>query len=253
MRIISSFDDYYDPIQSVAMDPKLIYKRETKEVSLESIPHDNTMSQLRHVGHSSVYNKHEYKEYRNFNFSVNPFWVAFCGRIYYGGTFFFSFNTRTLSDHENGGTHGKTFYDPDALKDHWEYLTGKKYNRIDRDILRHIRSGLATFEDLTEAMKNNGTDKFWNDLAFNEIKIATGRFKRKDGRPSQLFELDSKLSDFEFYQVFDTWSAFQELAQWIGGVIPESSNETVYIKDKDLASAKGFDKWSFRKLPEKKK
>jgi hypothetical protein len=60
------------------------------------------------------------------------------------------------------------------------------------------------------------------------------------------------LKPFEFYRVFDPYLAFQEIAMWLG-------NQAVPIKpipkidDVTMAEIKGFDKFSFRKDPSKKK
>jgi hypothetical protein len=54
------------------------------------------------------------------------------------------------------------------------------------------------------------------------------------------------LSNIEFYKVLDAYTAFQELEMWFGKkAFPEKTIPAV--SDKDMAAAKGFDKFSFRK------
>jgi hypothetical protein len=60
------------------------------------------------------------------------------------------------------------------------------------------------------------------------------------------------LKDVEFFRVFDTFKAFQEIAMYYGGLAAPQKPIPV-VPDKVLAGAKGFDKWSFRKEPKGKK
>jgi hypothetical protein len=60
------------------------------------------------------------------------------------------------------------------------------------------------------------------------------------------------LKDFEFYRKIDTYTAFQELAMFWGG-LAQPNRPIPDVTDKDMVTAKGFNKWSFRKEPTKKK
>jgi hypothetical protein len=55
------------------------------------------------------------------------------------------------------------------------------------------------------------------------------------------------LSAWEFYRVFDPWTAFQELSMYLSNVLVEPSKSIPKMSDVDLAEIKGFDKHSFRK------
>ena len=60
------------------------------------------------------------------------------------------------------------------------------------------------------------------------------------------------LKDFEFFKVKDSFSAFQELQQFISGVLGTEGNEPIVTDDKYKILAQGFDlKTSFRKDPGK--
>jgi len=60
------------------------------------------------------------------------------------------------------------------------------------------------------------------------------------------------LKDLEFFRAVDAFSLFQKISQWVGGTIAGSGNPMVEIVDDKIKAHKhGFDKWSFRKLPEK--
>jgi hypothetical protein len=66
--------------------------------------------------------------------------------------------------------------------------------------------------------------------------------------------INPNLSAFEFWKVKDPFSAFQEIQQYISGVIGTGGNEPVVTSDTYKIMAAGFDlKTSFRKDPGKPK
>ena len=64
---------------------------------------------------------------------------------------------------------------------------------------------------------------------------------------------DPLLKEYDFFRKFDVNQTFQEISMYIGGVLGGSSPPMAEIEDKYRIEAHGFDKWSFRKMPEKKK
>ena len=65
--------------------------------------------------------------------------------------------------------------------------------------------------------------------------------------------INPNLKEFKFYKVIDSFQAFQEIQMFIGGVLGSNENEMIEIADKYKIKKHGFDKWSFRKEPQKKK
>jgi hypothetical protein len=59
------------------------------------------------------------------------------------------------------------------------------------------------------------------------------------------------LKDLEFFRIVDPYTAFQEIAMFLGGLaVP--LKPIPHVDDKTMVEAKGFDKkWSFRKEPQK--
>ena len=58
------------------------------------------------------------------------------------------------------------------------------------------------------------------------------------------------LKDLEFFRLFDTYTAFQEISMFLGGLaVP--LKEIPHVPDKIMVGAKGFDQWSFRKPPQR--
>ena len=72
-------------------------------------------------------------------------------------------------------------------------------------------------------------------------------------RNGSAFLINPILKEFEFYKVVDAFTAFTELQMFIGGVLGVGEKEIVEIEDKYKIGQHGFDKWSFRREPTKKK
>lgn len=62
------------------------------------------------------------------------------------------------------------------------------------------------------------------------------------------------LKHFEMFKVCDPYQMHQRIYQWVGGVLPRKGNPMVQITDDKVKAHKhGFDKYSFRRMPESKK
>lgn len=71
-------------------------------------------------------------------------------------------------------------------------------------------------------------------------------------KKNSIITYNACLKDVEFYKLFDEYQAFQEIQMFLG-TMKHPEKITVTINDEDLIKAKGFDKWSFRKLPTKRR
>ncbi len=57
------------------------------------------------------------------------------------------------------------------------------------------------------------------------------------------------LKELDFFKVIDTYTAFQELQMFMGGMA-RPNKPIPHVSDKNMVSIKGFDEWSFRKPPQ---
>ena len=73
------------------------------------------------------------------------------------------------------------------------------------------------------------------------------------GDDKQLYLVNAPaLKNVQFYKIVDAYTAFQEISMWVGGVLTGQGRPMVKISDKYKVLKHGFDKWSFRKLPQGK-
>ncbi len=66
--------------------------------------------------------------------------------------------------------------------------------------------------------------------------------------------INPKIRKYEFSKIFDPYLMFQELEMFIGNILTNNNTPKMPVgSDKIIAQSKGYDKWSFRKLPTKNK
>jgi hypothetical protein len=64
---------------------------------------------------------------------------------------------------------------------------------------------------------------------------------------------DPNLSRYNFATIVDPYTAWQEIDMFVSGIASQAENQMATVAEEHRISQHGFDKWSFRRLPEKKK
>jgi hypothetical protein len=131
-----------------------------------------------------------------------------------------------------GEAHGVAFPTRQGTTDRWERR---------RNITPDWFGEKASHADLISWMIQNRTSIITCNPGFSNRWYADHEW-RVNG---------DNLRAMEFYKAADAFSLFQKISQWVGGVLPSTANQMVEIKDDLIKVHKhGFDKWSFRKLPQ---
>ena len=234
MYIISKKKDYYDGVVgSVGIDKTIIYERKTEEFTYDSkfFPEEfnrqNKNSLVRRMPKLRVKEKSKY-EY------IDNIIVGFCGKLYTGWIAYME----KIIDYRSEYTL-TYFYDFDKIKNYIENKKFYYYNKNIEDYINYIRN-----YDAIEIFRK------FNTPAFVYYK---NRFKYSPNEGEAMFIINPILKNVEFYKVFDSVSAFQELQMFIGGVLGNNEKETINIDDKYKILEFGFNKWSFRREPTKHK
>lgn len=225
MRIIAKKSDYYDAIMKTGMDREVVYVRETKQVELDKKFGLDYLSS-RHVGYSDGVNRGSH--------SVHLCFLGYCGYV---------FKVYIVEHKPRDLFYKRVFYNYEEFKGYMlESGFGSKY---DFSTSRWWPGSYQKFDEqntkpLIELFHQHNTPLF---LISSE---------NRDGKKQKL-TLGPILKDLEFQRQKDPYTAYQDIFQYVAGHLNRPENTMVKISDKDKIHKHGFDKWSFRKMPTKKK
>lgn len=140
-------------------------------------------------------------------------YLLFCGKFYH----------RLL---EYSGAHG---------------VAGHPWNKIHRKSNARWRLYIRSIEDEFESQY--GLEK-WNDFCV-EQKTPTILFTHCDRE--YFMVLNPSLKDLEFFRVYDAYTCYQQLEQWVDNHLVHAQRPQVTLSDEMKIAKHGFDKYSFRK------
>jgi len=240
MFIISKKKDYYDGVVgTVGIDKTLVYNRETVEIEENKFP--NILKKMpyywggdKNTPFTRIGNFSFIKGYQGKYQVADNFIIGFCGKLYVGWKL----------SYEVDAPQGKVLmsditYDFEFIKsifncDGWSGKLIDQYNYV------VSYDALQLFIDLKVPV-------FIYEVYHNRTSI--GKYW---GRDTTKFFVNPTLKDYEFFKIFDSFQAFQEIQMFMGGVLGRGEKEIVEIEDKYKIAQHGFNKWSFRKEPKTK-
>ena len=246
MYIIAKRKDYYDGVAgTTGIDKTIVYERETTEFEGEDMPkvfrRKGYYTNFRDRENNPFYrlsNSHIKKEYYKQFPHHSYFIIGFCGKLYVGFKLY-SVNENT-TEYDNVIT--TITYDQNYMI---ELFDKKTYNGHFQDNMNHVLQF-----DALEWFRDMKTPCFVYDQDYGRTHIDITRYRWTDSHSK--FIVNPLLKEYEFYKIFDAFQAFQEVSMFMGGVLGRGEKDIVEVADKYKIAQHGFDKWSFRKMPEDK-
>ena len=234
MYIISKFKDYYDGAVGMGIDKTIVYQRHLEEFKENELALDI-------LGKDSEYdwNRNRYikglkdLKPKKKNTTAHTFLIGFCGKIYIG----FKFITKKKY---SGGI---VTLEKEEVEYHYDIEKVKSLINFDKEVK-------YAWDGNTDLLKFNNVVSDINSI--DPIEIF-----RKYNTPTFILhyngtlEINTKLKDVNFYKVFETYSAFQEVQMFISGVLGtnEDGHDTA-MTEKEKVQQHGFDqKYGFRTRP----
>lgn len=227
MRIISKFHDFYDVVMKQGMDREVVYVRETQKLKVvaDSFGIDFTTSSSGN------------------HYSASLLFLGYCGQVI--KVIDLNYNVKDASQVNGYSTMRRVFFDFEEFK---AFMLENKYgSKYDFDTSRWWPSGLQKFNNFDTGPLN---------VLFHEHQVPlfiltnTHRWRERD---TPNLELNPSLKKLDFHKFKDPYTTYQDIFQYVAGVLNRPENNMVTISDKDKIHKHGFDKWSFRKMPTKKK
>jgi hypothetical protein len=259
MRIVSKFRDYYDSIMAHGQDLSTVYLRKEEEITAPDLlaalkspsrsewrwAQDETKGAKLPRPYVPDQMAVDHEDVRCLSFGTG--YVLFCGKAYRYVFVREEYKNPCYRDGTGAWNKLHYFYDYKELE---EFL--QSYGKLVKDIYRRkfLTDELEYARKLEAFLSQQGTDEV-EDLLVKH-RIVTARQIYSHDLHRWYWESNSPLKDCKFFKIKDPYTAFQELDMYISGVLGQQAKEVVNISDKDRIYQHGFDKYSFRKLPEEK-
>ncbi|HOH61190.1 MAG TPA: hypothetical protein PK698_01685 [Bacilli bacterium] len=241
MYIISKRKDYYDGVAgTTGIDKTIVYNRDIIELDEEKYPKIfRRYHALNNTKPSPFYrlsNVSVKKELKVVYEHVAPFIIGFCGKIYVGWKFYSVGEKKPYVGDELITT---IDYNNDNIKKIVEQFSWWGGNL--EDSLNYVLS-----YDAMDIFRELNTPVFVYDSDYGRY------YREKNYHNNPKFFINPLLKEYQFFKVFNAFQAFQEIQMFLSGVLGNKEKDIVNVDDKYKIAQHGFDKWSFRKEPEKK-
>lgn len=231
MRIISDFHDYYDSVQATGQDQSLIYFRKSESIEVSEYPFPAFQISSYNADQNSI--------------CIKQYTIGFCGKIFpVVSVKNLAANKSAICIELKELDHFVEKCCSKKIADAYHEKTKRRWTwyRYSKGIYRkNIEEYFAVCAAKKDAFKQMFFEK--------HCPIFIGELHEYwYGHHTGEITYNGCLKDLEFYRLFDTYSAFQEISMFLGGLaVPQK--EIPEVPDKIMVGIKGFDKWSFRTPP----
>lgn len=230
MRIKSNFKDYYDGIQRTILDTNCLYLRETEYIE-------------------------QYDVWRGVRDDKYDITMSHCTVGVAGKFYKFVQIGSPMTNYEY-------FYNINSLdkgvekllsKDRVDYYYNNKYRwgNPDRKFYKeYLETPYSVGVNSTKVEGKSGYDIFTHfKVPVFTFGIYGMNLEQYISNTNYKVVLNPSLKNIQFFKVMDPVTVFQEIYMFLSGVLAGNNPEIPKVSDDDLITAKGFDKWSFRKEP----
>lgn len=224
MLILSKFHDYYDTAIAFGVDKTIVYDRKQEELERHSVLRFDRSS--RYSSHQILSDKHVYTYQRHV--------IGFTGNIY--PILEITKYTKRWSQADRE-IETKFFYNNTELE---QYFNDEE--------MKNTISWWSGFEDLPFGKVNTKTffsQDTWSKYKDTFIKHKVPVFLLSN----EELVLNPTLKDYKFAKIKDPFTAFQDIMQYISGVLGVGEPNMVDISNNDMRDKKGFNNWSFKTHP----
>jgi hypothetical protein len=235
MRIISRFKDFYDGVMKTGMDRTVVYVREEKKISTTEdfgVTFSTQDSGLIHRMYGG--------------YSIKLLFLGYCGQIM--RVMDLKYDIKNL-DQRPGALPTvecrKVFYD---YKEFETFMIDNQLEHKRNFENSYYPSRFYRYRDLdTNRMQE----------IFHRFQVPVFLLTRVTGAYSlpgiTTINLGPRLKTLDFQKIKDAYTTYQDIFQYVSGVLNQREEMMAKISDKDKIAKHGFDKFSFRKMPKKKK
>jgi hypothetical protein len=232
MRIISDYHDYYDSIQGMGVDKECVYVRKIQEIPFIQKRDYNFFTKDIPIGRYTTRSNYQT------NHDANYFIIGFCGEVY-------PIVQIDLYKKDGFSYTRYSFFKKTWKKGEIRTLLNETEDPKNRRWFKTVEQEVSDF--LHKQYKD------WKEMFYtHKVPIFVAGRHRGCGQENCI-ELNGELKPLQFYKVKDPYTAYQDVYQFISGVLGLNAPKTVEISDASKITKHGFDKWTFRTMPKNKK
>lgn len=256
MRIVRGHD-YYDSALAYGRDDDIMFVREPKFFAQRECPlHAHSMEDIFLQGVGRWGYKHYTNEVIMRDRGIDYKYPMYSTTVYIGTKRFAGYRCDI-----RGEAH--TFWQLEPFLN-WvksinhEIPDSKMHNGISMTLEEYFTPRETTDKELEWMIENKvATALYSNDVrtGFKKEELGGWDWDTHHDWPWRCNAADpgNALKEYGVMKALDPYSTFQELSMFVGGIMGGNSPDMVKITDeKTLVKKHGFDKWSFRKMPESK-
>ena len=238
MRIISKFHDYYDIGMSHGQDQTLIYHRvptvsKSKASYFCDVPIDfeeETSANILAQSHANA-------------LSYQRIVVGFCGKVYQC----YVMGADVTPYHQPSIRITSCCYNALGVKNFIDDYGAKETIKSFYSKPHPWRTDSLKYSIIQRRFDEWKTDKYFDE--FIKLKAPVFVVDRCNMGREIRMTINLELTTFQFYKVVDPYTAYQEIAMFIGGVLGVGEPFMIEIEDKYKRDAKGFNDQSFKTRP----
>lgn len=273
MRIISKFQDYYDSVQKMYQHDHIGPTSNIKSVTSDVRPWIRNIIEIDTNEINFKFNFPRIKiSHTNFKkVNIKSFVIGFCGKIYPGICMSYLESNPNGEGYTETKEHCYNIADVDKVVKTFyskNMISKKEFDFYYESKKKNLKSPYSFYWERYSDDKVIYFHRIHLEEKFNKIE------EKRDGfdelfqlKNSPIFSIESRgewpkrneylifnccLKDYQFYRVFDANSAYQEISMYLSNLcFPEPHINPV--PDEINAESHGFNKFSFRKDPTKKK
>lgn len=258
MRIISKFTDYYDSVQALGMDKNCLYFR--KE-SLVGIKVSERFEQLRKEvlkkdKWHTCYAK-EFKENKKI-VEFNKILIGFCGTLHLLYKFehiqnWESKEVQLFYTEKEAQAYFEKIKKDYPFYSHYAYLSLRNLGTTKLNLKRDEEYKKLLNQDFADCFHALHTPVFiYPARVFDNKKYL--KFWKQDGYREKYgessFWINPSLKNIHFFQVKDPYSCYQEIFQFLSGVLGTDEQIEIKMSELDKVTQHGFDSvYGFRTRP----
>lgn len=243
MKIISKFHDYYDTALGHGFDPHVIYERKTSVLTyVEKIE--------KKLDDFKPWRSQSTRQWPNQDKGIyyTAWCLLFCGKPYH------FYLVRPPAD--KGATRNRFYcYSPDTVAD---AIAGCKRESALYET-KQKKGSWRAWRHMNELYRENVEERFAESLPHAEIEdlhrslrspVLLIQTRRNENKwVDKIIVRNPILKDINFFKVKDSYTTFQEISMYMGGVLGRPEMVHAPIPNDIKRDMAGFDKHSFKQTP----